>query len=161
MWLRELSRTQSLFGGEMEWLAGRWTCTHSWGWHQGLPDPLHARPTILCLLESTLETLAFMGTFWVWRTAADSTAGLQRRPQLVHGYSSKCVEVQKLTKNNSLESCESIRIAASTVSRDPVSSTRNRHCSQALSQKQLQRSASKNDSVGRITKEQAFGREER
>ena len=63
-------------------LAGRCTCKHG-----DLPDPLHAHPSILCLLESTLETLAFVRTLRVWRSTADSTAGLQRGPHLVHGCS--------------------------------------------------------------------------
>jgi hypothetical protein len=54
----------------------------------------------LGLLESALETLAFMRALRVRRSTADSTAGLQRRPHLVHGCccSKYVVDVPKLAR---------------------------------------------------------------
>jgi hypothetical protein len=57
------------------------------------PNPLYACPSILCLLKSALETLAFVWTFGIGRSAADSAARLERWDDVVHGGSPKNVQV--------------------------------------------------------------------
>ena len=128
------------------------TCNVLGIWHEDLPDPLHAHPSILGLLESTLETLAFVGTLRVWRSAADSTAGLQRRPHLVHGCCSEYVQVHRVGRNIPQKGRKKSLQAPYHRSRKQHEIATTTDCSQALSQKQLQRSASRSDSVRRITK---------
>ena len=71
---------------------------------------------------------------------------------MVHGCCSEYVQVHTIGSSISWKAVKVFKIAAGTVSQIPYAAQNRHYCSQALSQKQLQRSASKNDGVGRITK---------
>jgi hypothetical protein len=142
MWLRELSRTQSLLGEKIvlvSWMGwARRILNSGEAWYS--PNPLYACPSILCLLKSALETLAFVRTFRIGRSAANSAARLERWYDVVHGRSLKTVQVTQFVRIYSRKVSSIIFLPSGHRSPEMIHSAR-RHCLKPQSQKHHQRGA--------------------